>query len=94
MHDHDHECNCKDHGHTNPLVPTMVKVVKITEETPDVKTFYVTTEDGIPFKVMPGQLAMVSQLPVGEGMFSVSWQGQNSPYPKLEFEPDCYINQH
>ena len=59
MHDHDHECNCKDHGHTNPLVPTMVKVVKITEETPDVKTFYVTTEDGIPFKVMPGQLAMV-----------------------------------
>jgi len=55
----------------------MVKVVKITDETPDVKTFYVTTEDGIPFKVMPGQLAMVSQLPVGEGMFSVSWQAED-----------------
>jgi NAD(P)H-flavin reductase len=55
----------------------MVKVWQIVEETPDVKTFYVTTEDGLPFKVMPGQLAMVSQLPVGEGMFSVSWQAED-----------------
>lgn len=77
MHDHDHECTCNDHGQTNPLVPTMVKVWQIVEETPDVKTFYVTAEDGLPFKVMPGQLAMVSQLPVGEGMFSVSWQAED-----------------
>lgn len=61
----------------NPLVPSLVKVIDIVEETPDVKTFYVTGDSGIPFKVMPGQLAMVSMLPVGEGMFSVSWQADD-----------------
>ncbi|MCR4400017.1 MAG: FAD/NAD(P)-binding protein, partial [Syntrophomonadaceae bacterium] len=65
-------CSCE-----NPLVPRIVKVVDIIEETPDVKTFHVTTDEGIPFRVMPGQLAMVSMLPVGEGMFSVSWQAED-----------------
>ena len=65
-------CNCE-----NPLVPSIVKVVDIVDETPDVKTFYVTTDSGIPFPVMPGQLAMVSLLPAGEGMFSVSWQAED-----------------
>lgn len=66
------ECSC------NPLVPGIVRVVDIIEETPDVKNFIVTTEDGgIPFPVMPGQLCMVSMLPIGEGMFSVSWQGDD-----------------
>ncbi len=61
----------------NPLVPSIARVVDIIDETPDVKTFYVTGDDGIPFPVMPGQLAMVSLLPVGEGMFSVSWQADD-----------------
>lgn len=65
-------CSCG-----NPLVPGIAKVVDIIDETPDVKTFYVTTDNGIPFPVMPGQLAMVSLLPVGEGMFSVSWQADD-----------------
>jgi NAD(P)H-flavin reductase len=51
-----------------------VEIVKIIDETPDVKTFHVRNENGVPFDVKPGQLAMVSLLPVGEGMFSVSWQ--------------------
>ncbi|HBK53815.1 FAD/NAD(P)-binding protein [Syntrophomonas wolfei] len=64
-----HNCNCE-----NPLVPQIVEIVKIIDETPDVKTFHVRNENGVPFDVKPGQLAMVSLLPVGEGMFSVSWQ--------------------
>lgn len=64
-----HNCNCE-----SPLTPGIVEVIDIIEETPDVKTFYVKSDEGgIPFKVMPGQLVMLSLLPVGEGMFSVSW---------------------
>jgi NAD(P)H-flavin reductase len=58
----------------NPLVPIIVEVIDIVDETPDVKTFYVRNENGVPFDVMPGQLAMVSLVPTGEAMFSVSWQ--------------------
>jgi NAD(P)H-flavin reductase len=58
----------------NPLVPIIVEVIDIVDETPDVKTFYVKSENGVPFDVMPGQLAMVSLVPTGEAMFSVSWQ--------------------
>lgn len=61
----------------NPLVPQIVNVVDIFDETSDVKTFCVTTENGIPFKVKPGQLCMVSMLPVGEAMFSVAWQAED-----------------
>lgn len=68
-----HKCNCE-----NPLIPGVVEVIDIVDETPDVKTFYVKSPDGgVPFDVMPGQLAMVSLVPVGEGMFSVSWQEGN-----------------
>jgi NAD(P)H-flavin reductase len=51
--------------------------VNIVDETSDVKNFWVTPENGIPFKVKPGQLCMVSVLPVGEGMFSVTWSGED-----------------
>jgi len=64
-----HNCNCE-----NPLIPSVVEVIDIKDETSDVKSFFVRNENGVPFNVMPGQLAMVSLLPVGEGMFSVSWQ--------------------
>jgi NAD(P)H-flavin reductase len=69
MSDH---CTCD-----NPLVPSTVRVVDIIDETYDVKNFYVTTDSGIPFKVKPGQLCMVSLLPVGEGMFSVTYQAED-----------------
>lgn len=58
----------------NPLVPGIVEVIDIKEETSDVKSFFVRNTEGLPFDVMPGQLAMVSLVPVGEGMFSVTWQ--------------------
>lgn len=59
----------------NPLVPVVGRIVKIVEETPDVKTFHVTTENGKPFTPLPGQLGMLSLVPVGEAMFSVTSQG-------------------
>jgi NAD(P)H-flavin reductase len=59
----------------NPLVPQMGKIIKIVEETPDIKTFHVTTAEGKPFTPMPGQLAMFSLLDVGEAMFSITSQG-------------------
>ena len=60
----------------NPLYPKICEVTKIIAETADVKTFHVTTADGKPFTPMPGQLAMLSMVNVGEAMFSISYQGE------------------
>ena len=69
-----HECTC----HGNPLVSQVVKVIKITQETPDVKTFRMQTPDGKkPFAPLPGQLGMISVVGVGEGMFSITAQGED-----------------
>lgn len=69
-----HDCTCEG----NPLVPQVVKVIKITEETPDVKTFRIQTLDGKkPFDPLPGQLAMISVIGVGEGMFSITAKGED-----------------
>lgn len=68
----------KHHHDQNPLLPAPARVVRIIDETPDVKNFHVATEQGEkPFSVMPGQLAMISLPAVGEGMFSCTWQGEN-----------------
>jgi len=60
-------------NHENPLVPVFCDIVKITDETPDVKTFRLQTPDGKkPFTTLPGQLAMISVMGIGEAMFSVT----------------------
>lgn len=59
----------------NPLVPRTGRIIKIVDETPDVKTFHITTDSGKPFTPLPGQLAMLSLLDVGEAMFSITSQG-------------------
>ncbi len=62
----------------SPLVPVVGKIIKIVTETPDVKTFHVSTADGQkPFSPAPGQLGMLSLLNVGEAMFSITTQGPN-----------------
>lgn len=67
----DHVCTC------NPLLPTPCKLVSIQAETPDVKTFRISTMDGErPFLPLPGQLGMLSLPGVGEGMFSVTAHGE------------------
>lgn len=69
-----HSCTCKD----NPLVPMVGRVIKITRETPDVRTYRIQTPDGRkPFTPMPGQLAMISLPEVGEAMFSITAQGED-----------------
>ena len=65
----------------NPLYPVICEVTKIVDETPDVKTFHVTSAEGKPFTPMPGQLGMLSMVDIGEGMFSISYQGESN----LEF---------
>ncbi|TDA69384.1 MAG: hydrogenase [Clostridia bacterium] len=60
----------------NPLLPMAGQIERIITETPDVKTFHVTFTGGKPFVPRPGQLAMVSLPAVGEGMFSISSQGE------------------
>lgn len=70
----DHACSCE----TNPLVPTLCRVIGIKEETGDVKTFRLQTPDGKkPFAPRPGQLAMISLPEVGEAMFSITAQGED-----------------
>jgi len=65
-------------GHENPLIPVFCRIIKITEETPDVKTFRLQTKDGAkPFAPMPGQLAMISSIGAGEAMFSITAQGED-----------------
>jgi len=58
-----------------PLIPQVCKVLQITEETPDVKSFKIVTLDGRkPFDCEPGQLGMLGLLPYGESMFVVAAQ--------------------
>lgn len=73
MSQNDH-CNCSS-PEANPLVPYIVEVFDIKEETPDVKSFFVRSPGGgVPFDIIPGQLGMLSYVPAGECMFCVSWQ--------------------
>ena len=57
----------------NPLVPQVARIVKIVQETSDIKTFQVVgTRDAVPFDFIPGQCAMLSLPPVGEALFSIT----------------------
>ena len=70
----DHDCSCEK----NPLIPQVCKVVEITNETDDVKSFKVQTlEGGIPFDFVPGQLGMFGVVPHGECMFCISMGGSD-----------------
>lgn len=65
-------------GDPQALVPQVCKVIEITEETADVKTFKLSTLDGKrPFDSKPGQLGMFSFISEGESMFCISGTGEN-----------------
>ena len=71
-------------GEKLSLVPRICVITKIIEETPDVKTFYITTEDGNkPLNHLPGQCAMLSYPGEGEAMFSITSPPQTED--RLEF---------
>ncbi len=66
------------------LVPFVVTVSEIRQDTPDVKTFRVLTPDGKkPFEHIPGQCAMLSVPGVGEAMFSITSSPTEKDY--MEF---------
>ena len=70
----DHDCSCEK----NPLIPSVCRVIEITEETKDVKSFKVQTLEGErPFDFSPGQLGMLGLPAFGESMFCVSMGGDN-----------------
>ena len=72
-------CTCgHEHDHAaNALIPVRAKVINIVEETPDTKTFFISTlDDQKPFDPEPGQLGMLSLPNVGEAMFSVTNKGE------------------
>ncbi|UWG98810.1 FAD/NAD(P)-binding protein [Dehalobacter sp. DCM] len=76
------QCTCSDsHNHNhqgNALIPVCAKIIKIVQETSDVKTFYISTlDDKKPFDPQPGQLGMLSFGQYGEAMFSVTNKGEN-----------------
>ncbi len=59
-------------SNANPLMPQMATILDIIAETPEIKTLRVSGKDGLPFDFMPGQCAMLSVLPVGEAIFSIT----------------------
>lgn len=70
------KASASDVKRINNLVPKIGVVREILDETPDVKTFRISTPEGEkPFTPMPGQLGMYSLPAVGEAMFSVTSQG-------------------
>lgn len=56
----------------NPLLPSVVTVLDIVSETPEIKTLRLAGREGAPFGFIPGQCAMLSLPPVGEALFSIS----------------------
>ena len=58
---------------SDELIPKVGVISKIINETPDIKTFFVTATQGETlFDHMPGQCAMLGVPGVGEAMFSIS----------------------
>lgn len=69
-----HGCAKGEHA----LTPLSCRITDIVEETPDVKTFRIQTNDGTkPFDCQPGQLGMLSEMFSGECMFCVAAQGSD-----------------
>lgn len=66
------------------IIPIVCKVIDITNQTDDVKTFKVVgLDDKKPFYHIPGQCAMISLPPYGEAMISITSSPTNNDY--LEF---------
>lgn len=61
------------------LIPEKARVIAITDDAPDVKTYQVEFVDSEPFSYRPGQCAMLSLPSVGEAMFSITSSPTQSP---------------
>lgn len=56
----------------NPYIPRLAKIIKIINESPDVKTFRLKFLDGAGLKFTPGNFVMVSCFGIGEAPFAIS----------------------
>lgn len=68
---------------SNPYLPELVKVTKIIEETPNIKSFQVIFKDPEQlknFKFEPGQVGQLSVFGVGESTFVI-----NSPPTRMDY---------
>ena len=66
------------------LIPMLGVVTDIRRDTPDVKTFRVTSiGGGKPFEHIPGQCAFLSMPGIGEALFSITSSPTNKEF--MEF---------
>ena len=81
------ECTCHDGYERDTLIPQVGIITKITQETPDVRTFRVNApEGGKLFEHMPGQCAMVCVPGVSEAMFSITSSPTNKEYQEFSIK--------
>ena len=81
------ECTCHKNYTLDTLIPKVGVITKITQETPDVKTFCVTAPGGGKlFEHMPGQCAMVCVPGIGEAMFSITSSPTNKEYQEFSIK--------
>ena len=70
----EHGCAKGDHA----LIPQVCRLIKVTQETPDVKSFRLQTLDGKkPFAGEPGQFGIMGIIGSGECVFVISAQGED-----------------
>jgi NAD(P)H-flavin reductase len=76
-----------------PYTPVPCRVVDVSEQTPDVRSFRLQKLDGSkPFDALPGQTAMFSVPPYGECMFAVTSQGDD--YIELCVKRVGFVTEH
>lgn len=56
----------------NPFIPMLARIVRVVEETPDVKTFRLKLREGGGLDFTPGQFVTVTVFGVGEAPFAIS----------------------
>ena len=82
------DCLCSNPSYRQDvLIPKVGVIRKITQETPDVRSFIVTSpEGGRLFGQMPGQCAMVCVPGVGEAMFSITSSPTETDYHEFSIK--------
>ena len=82
------DCLCKNPSYRQDvLIPQVGVIRKITQETPDVRSFIVTAPGGGRlFDQMPGQCAMICAPGIGEAMFSITSSPTETDYHEFSIK--------
>ena len=86
------DCLCKNPSYQRDvLIPQVGVIRKITQETPDVRSFIVTAPGGGRlFGQMPGQCAMICAPGIGEAMFSITSSPTETDYHEFSIK-ECGV---